>query len=353
MISIKKYLEEWNPAAGDDPAVDNGPLLAPLRAALCSLLTELGSASAGACASVGEELRSGLAALEKRISAASKPEEIAGTETEARQQVREWGQRLANHLEQKTAEAKDILLVLAQTAGSMANRDHICAEQIGAVTARLKKIATLDDLTEVRASIERSASELKVSIDRMAAESKNAVEHLRLEVKTYQAKLEAAEYVSSFDALTGLSNRQSVENELQKRVASDAVFSIIVLDIDNFKIVNDTYGHVSGDEVLKQFASELKSASRASDTIGRWGGDEFIVLLEGGKEAARVQSDRIRQWACGRYTIKGRNGPIRIDVNASIGLAEHRPGESSKDLFDRADAEMYQRKNAEQARATA
>ena len=74
---------------------------------------------------------------------------------------------------------KELLLVMARTAESVSARDQRCAGQMSAVTERLKAIASLEDLTEIRASIEKSATELKTSIDRMTAEGKEALEHLR------------------------------------------------------------------------------------------------------------------------------------------------------------------------------
>jgi len=95
-----------------------------------------------------------------------------------------------------------------------------CAGQMSAVTGRLKAMASLEGLTEIRASIEKSATELKTSIDRMTAEGKEALEHLQEQVASYQTKLEEAEEIASRDALTGLSSRLYVEGQMEKRIGS-------------------------------------------------------------------------------------------------------------------------------------
>jgi len=218
------------------------------------------------------------------------------------------------------------------------------------VTTRLERIASLEDLTLIRASIERSAAELKTSIDRMTAEGNAAVAELRAQVSSYQTRLEEAEQLASRDPLTGLGSRQWVEGNIERRCSAEAPLCVAILDIDGFKQVNDEHGHLVGDELLKQFATELQSACRSTDMLGRWGGDEFILLLDCDKARAKTKIDRLREWVCGNYTVQGSDGPIKLRVDASIGLAEHLPMETMKGLLARADAEMYKQKAASRAK---
>jgi diguanylate cyclase (GGDEF)-like protein len=256
------------------------------------------------------------------------------------------------HYRQKTAEVKDLLIVMARTAESVGARDQRCAGQISEVTARLKTIASLEDLTQIRSSIEKSAAELKTSVDRMAAEGKQAIAALRAEVSSYQTKLEEAEELASKDALTGMRNRCWVESEIERRIAAGGPLSVAIVDIDDFKRVNDEHGHLVGDELLRQFAGELKSACRSTDVNGRWGGDEFILVLGARLAEAETQIERLRAWVCGSYPVVSRKGPMKLKLEASIGLAEHKPGERMNDLLARADAAMYARKDAARSGGT-
>jgi len=83
--------------------------------------------------------------------------------------------------------------------------------------------------------------------------------------------------------------------------------------------------------------------------IARWGGDEFLVLMDCTMQAAGLQAERLREWICGKYKVQGGSGTKQLKVRASIGLAEHIPGESMKLVLDRADAAMYQNKAASHA----
>jgi diguanylate cyclase (GGDEF)-like protein len=241
---------------------------------------------------------------------------------------------------------KELLIVMAHTAESLGARDQRCAGQMNAVTSRLEKIASLDNLAEVRASIEESAAQLKTQIERMISEGNAAIEELRAEVTDYQAKLEEAERAASSDGLTGLRSRVWMEGQMERRMAGGSPLCVAMIDIDDFKKVNDSHGHLTGDELLKQFAGEIKSACRSTDDIGRWGGDEFMILFDCALPKATAQIDRTREWVCGNYTVAGRSGQIKLKVNASMGVAEYRAPETMKNLLSRADAAMYQNKSS-------
>jgi diguanylate cyclase (GGDEF)-like protein len=316
-----------------------------------SALLEMGNCSLDACPGTGDKLKQTLAQVKSELSPAIGMERLAAQGELVGEQLRGWGRDAARHYQAKASEVKEILLTMARTAESVSARDQRCAGQMNAVTQRLQAIATLDDLTEIRSSIVQNAAELKTSIERMTEEGKKVLSQLRKQVEDYQAKLEEAEKIAARDALTGASSRIYVEGQIEKRVASGAPFSVAIVDIDRFKKVNDEHGHLVGDELLKQFAGEMRSACRATDIIGRWGGDEFILLFDLSIAEAEAQTERLRKWVCGNYDLTGKQGALKLRVNASIGLAAHAAGESMQDLLARADAAMYEQKATTRSKA--
>jgi diguanylate cyclase (GGDEF)-like protein len=356
MISIRKYLEATPtpepPASAPRASVRNAsgnPTSALLDAYRC-VLGEMGRSGTDACPATGPELSRQLADVsEKFVSVAV----LAESETLARWILRDWGRRTARHFQQTAAEVREMLLAMVRTTESVGDRDQRCAHQIDEVTTQLRRIASLDDISQIRLSIEKSASELKSSIDRLNADGKAVLDDLQAKVVTFQARLEEAEQIASLDALTRLRSRLWMEGQLEQRIASAASFCVAVLDIDGFKSVNDTHGHILGDELLRQFANELRSACRSSDLVGRWGGDEFLVVLDCPLTAAEAQIERVRKWVCGNYTVEGACGPLKVGVSASIGVAEFTPPETLEQLLDRADTAMYQHKSAARAGASA
>ncbi len=346
MISLKKYLDEaGNNGGGKVSKRDANELLPVALAAYRSALAEVGSATVDAFPALGRELQAGLNRLGESVEAAPTAPRLAEAERDVQERLQNWGRRAAKHSQERTGEIKEILISMARTAESVGERDQRCAMQISEVTAQLQRIASLEDLTMIRSSLKRSAAALKTSIDKMAAEGKAAVEKARTEITGYQVKLEKAEEIASKDALTGLRSRMWTESQIEERITKRLPLCVAILDLDDFKKVNDVYGHLAGDDVLKQFSMELKLACRSSDVIGRWGGDEFIILLDCDLHEAQAQTLRLQQWTCGDYTVQTQTGPLKLKVMASIGLAEHQPDETMKQLLARADADMYSKKS--------
>ena len=149
------------------------------------------------------------------------------------------------------------------------------------------------------------------------------------------------------DPLTGLFNRryieQRLEDEIKRSERHGRPLSVILFDLDEFKQVNDTYGHGAGDALLKAFAERLSKATRGSDASARYGGDEFLVALPECKPE-NVQHVLKRLEGI-RVEIEGRT----LQLALSAGWAELRSGESAKELLARADAELYANKRAKSA----
>ena len=158
------------------------------------------------------------------------------------------------------------------------------------------------------------------------------------------------------DGLTGALRRGHIEGELRRQVKAlerlPADFSVMLMDIDFFKRVNDQHGHAVGDEVLRKLAQQVQSTLRASDLFGRWGGEEFIVLMPGtGMQQALEAAERVR---VGLHALifKGEGGaPFGITI--SIGVAQWQPQESADQLAQRADKALYAAKHGGRDRVMA
>ncbi len=151
-------------------------------------------------------------------------------------------------------------------------------------------------------------------------------------------------YQASHDALTGLVNRREFERRLQEAMDSaatgDAAHALCYLDLDRFKVVNDSCGHTAGDNMLREVASIIKEAVRDSDTVARIGGDEFALLLVGCplEKARQIADDVVRSVGEYRFVWKDRI----FNVGVSVGLVEiGRGGGAIEDLMNSADSACY------------
>lgn len=157
-----------------------------------------------------------------------------------------------------------------------------------------------------------------------------------------------AQHAALQDKLTGLSNRAAFDQSLNREVdlaqRQHAALSLVVLDIDHFKIVNDSYGHSAGDLALKTLADTVLATLRRSDIAFRYGGEEFALLLSNtGKQAAQRVAERVRQ-AIGQMTCS--DGQRNFGFTVSLGVTELAQGETVTAFFDRADQALYQAKES-------
>ncbi|MBN2204538.1 MAG: diguanylate cyclase [Thermoleophilia bacterium] len=150
------------------------------------------------------------------------------------------------------------------------------------------------------------------------------------------------------DSLTGLLNHREFYRRLEEEVAradrEGQEVAVLMIDLDDFKSVNDTYGHLRGDSVLREMARALESCVREQDVLARYAGDEFAVVLTAtGERAARAVAERIR--GCAAAIGAGSELPADVAVTASIGVAARVPGvEPLADLMERADQALYRAK---------
>lgn len=179
-------------------------------------------------------------------------------------------------------------------------------------------------------------------------------QELEQRVKALEKQVEQLKEVAYYDELTresavlsryGFMERlkarlTEVDHRNQRGEARE--MCVLYIDLDDFKVVNDLYGHEAGDAVLKAFATEVQGVLRGSDIIGRLGGDEFVVLAwVRGEDGSTRLKNRVQQ-AITLTSVRYRNH--EIFVRASIGISTLSPGDSVERLLDRADQLMYEEK---------
>ncbi|MGE4296501.1 MAG: GGDEF domain-containing protein [Desulfovibrionaceae bacterium] len=195
-----------------------------------------------------------------------------------------------------------------------------------------EKALVWPDGRTVKCSIAVDVSEMKETQNRLAEA------HAELAMKTKEL-----ERLSETDKLTGLYNRMKLDEiakeEMTRAVRYGRPLSMVLIDIDKFKTINDTFGHQVGDDALVHFAQILKTQCRAADTIGRWGGEEFIVFSpETDLHGARQLTEKLRQH------IENYEFPTAGKITASFGVAEFKKDEAGQGLFRRADLALYKAK---------
>ena len=242
---------------------------------------------------------------------------------------------------------------------SLADASSPEAAQSHAVRLTAPRLAVISDDSKPFNEAERAIVQEIFAIIRHADESDARFEELEQRLITLQrenvdlvVKNRALSEVSTRDTLTGLYNRwyvlEKIDSEINRSLRHGSPMSVLMLDLDHFKKINDTYGHPVGDQVLQWVGKTLKESCRVYDVPGRYGGEEFCIVLPETKVGnTAAVADRIKT-KMEATTL--RIGDVTLNVTASIGIAgvDSMPSEellSPAALIDRADRALYSAKH--------
>lgn len=217
-----------------------------------------------------------------------------------------------------------------------------------------EQIARTEDVAELNRLLTEVMRDTKVmqtgaeSSRRELMAAQQQVEAAQERIKNLEADLAQATRRMREDSLTGVLNRKGVEDDLQREAAradrDGKPLCAALLDVDNFKHLNDVYGHQGGDQALVYLATVMKETARQGDIIARFGGEEFLILLPDTElEDARACIVRLQR-ALTRHLFLHNNE--RLLITFSCGVAQRQPGESRDALLERADKALYRAKRA-------
>jgi len=205
------------------------------------------------------------------------------------------------------------------------------------------------DLEQVNTKLAKEVTE-RIGLESELADTKNDLMEVRQELLKARIKEEESHKIAFQDTLTGLPNRVLFEQRLDHSLIQSKRYglklAVMFIDIDEFKSINDSYGHDLGDQVLMMLATRLQAFVRGEDMVSRWGGDEFICLL------LNIQTETdvvcLAEKMVNQIAEACEFDEIRLSIRASIGIAIYpQDGESADTLFKKADQAMYRAKRTE------
>jgi diguanylate cyclase len=244
---------------------------------------------------------------------------------------------------------KQLINSMVQRIGELGARTGSYQDSMNRYVQLIEQADTLESLTGVvKELVDQTRSVQSVVQDtheRLRSEQAQA-EALQTRVRELEAELQRLSTEVSTDQLTEVANRrgllQAFEVELARMQRQGGELAVGLLDIDNFKKLNDTLGHQTGDEALKFLAQHIKQALRPMDTVARYGGEEFVVLLpQTTSEEATVVLTRLQRTLTATFFMHEEQ---QVFVTFSAGVTLFRPGERLEETLDRADEALYEAK---------
>jgi diguanylate cyclase len=259
--------------------------------------------------------------------------------------------RLKHGIADVRATVKNMMMTFIDRLGSVAASTGDYQEKIGGFSERIRGAANIEELNVVLEEVLRETravqAEALASRDRMLAATVE-VQEAEARIKDLEAQLQHMSELVREDQLTGSLNRRGLDDVFERESARadrrDSPLCVALLDLDNFKQLNDTHGHLVGDDALRHLVKVVKGTLRTMDVIARFGGEEFLILLpETPVDAAAATMVRVQRELTRHFFLHGNE---KMLITFSCGVALRHQNEDQASLVARADRAMYQAKTS-------
>lgn len=251
------------------------------------------------------------------------------------------------YLEERERELKKMIGLLTEVVSAVSEGSGNYHQEILQSTQKLTEISQLEDIRKLRSLLASEIQSLKETVRQKQSKEKEHYDQLNRHVEALQSRLQTAVSRSLLDPLTNLYNRQGWDQELYNACQAASImqipFAVSLIDIDNFKHINDDYGHQVGDLVLAKLGTALKDSFRSDDFIARYGGDEIALVLRlSSLEKAEKRMDRlVKDIAKPTYSCKVDGKEFFLKISISCGVGFYRKEDTPETLLRRADEALY------------
>jgi len=251
---------------------------------------------------------------------------------------------LKNTLNQQLP-SKEVSSLLSGTLSSLNNWSEQSCKQQKTLEESIAFLKNNSQLQDVVGHTENNVLPAIMKLHQATSELQKELKESAAVIKKLSRDLDDANHLAKTDSLTGIPNRRGFNEIVSKKIkqakTEDQTFSMLILDLDHFKNVNDDYGHLVGDSALRYISKLLKEEIKGHDEVARFGGEEFVIIL------SNITYDNSMKFAENlRATIEKKSLRIKdntkpLRLTTSIGVAIYQIGESSDELFQRADKALY------------
>jgi diguanylate cyclase len=271
-------------------------------------------------------------------------------ETSLNEVIRKQG-ALKSSLDQAASSLRALLDSFLSRLAQMTDSTDDFHNKIGKHSQRLRETQDVAEIDTIINSLMEDTSAMQLNLTHSRDELATAHEQVQTaekRIKELEGALESASAKVREDQLTGAYNRRGLaehfEREISRAERTNQPLCLALIDVDNFKQLNDRYGHLAGDDALKYLVDVIRQHSRATDVVARFGGEEFVILLpDTSPDDARHNLQRLQREMTKTFFLANND---RLVITFSAGVAKWHLGERDTDVIERADRAMYQAKLA-------
>ena len=297
-----------------------------------------------------EDFRKRIDELGERLQAADSGNALDKTVKKTLPGLERFIEQQQAHLTERESELRGAINLLSDAMALLNRENQDYHRNILQQGENLQRLMGLDDLRKIKSSLAQEVSALERIVQTKQQAEKKRLDLLSQQVETLNLELEKTRDESRRDPLTGLFNRRALQDYLQELVDGNQLkvraFAVIAIDIDNFKQINDTFGHLIGDSVIKAVAEGCLEIFREEDHVSRFGGEEFLIVMAGSSlRTARKRAETLRRAIENtRFTTSEEDDGAVISFTISLGVTEYRRGDTSHTIIDRADHALLEAK---------
>ncbi|GHD75644.1 diguanylate cyclase [Vogesella fluminis] len=259
--------------------------------------------------------------------------------------------KLKHSLDEATSSLRALLDTFLDKLSLMSNSTGDFQQRLHSHSENIRSTRDVNQLNSILQSLLSDTADMQTNLSESHGEllaARNEVHSAQQRISELEQALEAASAKIKEDQLTGAYNRRGLEEHFEREISrakrSGQPLSVALIDVDNFKQLNDRYGHLTGDDVLKYLVELMHRSMRSSDIVARFGGEEFVVLLpDTGISEAIELVQRLQRELTKNFFLANQD---RLVVTFSAGVAQWHLGECDTDVIERADGAMYRAKLA-------
>jgi diguanylate cyclase len=297
-----------------------------------------------------DEFRARLQSCRKKIAASFGTPDFAQHSTECLEICEEYFNRSRLYLLERESAVGEVIQVLRESIGMLSKESGSFNSQLERTNERFDRLTEIQDIQKLRKQIALECQEFRRIVEEKQRRDEASYSQLNRRIEHLQGSLEQTREEASIDGLTRIANRASFDKALHRWIEAHNTakkpFILALLDLDDFKSINDKHGHQVGDRVLHSAAQWFRKCVRANDFLARFGGEEFAILLSDVtiEQSFRKFEGLLESIAMASYRYNVAGDVDSVSFTVSCGVAEFVPEEGPEALVRRADAALYEAK---------